>query len=124
MSSPDLSLEQTDDQPAECQKRWWWFDQRHKGDKCEAALAWETIRRTKSYRALWRKFKQDFLPLLEQAGELQGTHLLQRTREAVGQPYFDFIIQGFDPGRTWLDLEEWQRLRAQGYIVWTDCEIS
>src|SRR6266542_6904812 len=101
---------------------WWWFDAANAAEKCEAALAWETIRRTRSYRALWRKFKKQTVPLLKHqgtptlAGAFQHMHLFQRAREALGQPYFDFMMKGFDPDVTWLELDEHQRLTARGFI--------
>ena len=88
-------------------KQWWWLDPAHSGEKCEAALAWETVRRTRSYPALWRKFKKETVPLLQhqgkptQAGAFQHMHLAQRSRQALGEPYFDLIMKGFNPDLTW-----------------------
>ncbi len=102
---------------------WWWFDAAHVVDKSEAALAWETIRRTLSYRALWRKFNKETLLILQHqgkptlAGAFQHMHLFQRVRQALGQPYFDLLVKGFDPDLTWLELEQLQRLTARGFIV-------
>lgn len=102
---------------------WWWFDSAHAAEKCEAALSWETIRRTRSYRALWRKFKKETLLILQQqgkptlAGAFQHMHFFQRARQALGQPHFDLLMKGFDPDLTWLELEPTQRLTARGFIV-------
>ena len=81
---------------------WWWFDSAHAALKCDAALAWETVRRTRSYRALWRKFKKETVPLLRHqekptlARAFQHLHFFQRAREAIGHPYFDYLMKGFD----------------------------
>ena len=104
-------------------RRWWWFDPAQVSEKGEASLAWESLRRTHSYPALWRKFSKDTLPLLQhkgtstEAATLQHMHLIQRSHTAVGQPYFDMIMNGFDPALSWLELERWQRLKAQGFII-------
>lgn len=104
-------------------RRWWWFDPAQVSEKCEASLAWETVRRTRSYSALWRKFSKETVPLLQHpgtptlAGAFQHSHLFQRSREALGQPYFDFMMKGFDPALTWLELEQWQRLTARGFLI-------
>jgi hypothetical protein len=104
-------------------ENWWWFVSALAAEKSEAALAWETLRRTRSYRALWGKFKKETVPLLQHqgkqtlAGGFQHMHLFQRTREALGQPYFDYMMKGFDPDLTWLELEEHQRLTARGFIL-------
>ena len=42
---------------------------------------------------------------------------LRRAREALGQPYFDFLIQDYDPALGWPELAEQQRLKAQGFII-------
>jgi hypothetical protein len=102
---------------------WWWLDPAHAGEKCEAALAWECLRRARSYPALWRKFQKDSVPLLKQAGKptlagaFQQGHFIQHARVALGQPYFDFLVQGFDPARNWLELAEGQRLLAGGFVI-------
>ena len=103
--------------------RWWWLCEDHAKDKCEAALAWETLRRTRFYPELWQTFARQTAPLLRDAakpslaGVFQQGHLIQTAREAVGQPYFDFLMGGFDPGLTWLELEKGQRLRARGFVL-------
>ena len=104
-------------------KQWWWFDAAQAGEKYEAALAWETIRRTRSYQALWRKYKKETVPLLHQegkstlAGAMQQMHFFQQARAALGNLYFDYLMKGFNPDLTWLELEEWQRLTARGFIL-------
>ncbi len=104
-------------------RSWWWFDPAQVSEKCEASLAWETVRRTRSYPALWRKFSKETVPLLQHegtptlAGAFQHSHLFQRSREALGQPYFDFMMKGFHPNLNWLELEQWQRLTARGILV-------
>ena len=102
---------------------WWWFDPSHAGQKGEASLAWEMIRRTRSYSALWRKFTKETLPLLQHegtpklSGAFQNSHLFQRSNEALGEPYFNWIMKGFNPDLTWLELAESQRLTARGFLL-------
>lgn len=102
--------------------RWWWFNPAQVEQKCEAALAWENNRRTRSYAALWRKWKRNS-PLVKPAEEpclasaFQTMHFIRRAREALGQPYFDFLIQDYDPALGWPELAEQQRLKAQGFII-------
>jgi len=91
-------------------RRWWWFDLAHKAKKCEPALAWEMIRRIRAYRALWRKSRNRTI----------SPYLLSSLREALGRPYVDLMINGFDPDLTWLELEERQRLTAGGYLIGAD----
>jgi len=110
--------------------RWWWFDPQHDKEKCEAALAWELLRRTKSYTALWRKYQKDTIPLLQPrgkptfAGAIQHIHHFQRTRDALGSPYFDFMMQGFDPALAWVELDQGRRLWARGFVVGDGCAIK
>src|ERR1019366_5250390 len=85
------------------QQKWWWFDKVNVGRECEAALAWETLRRTTSYGALWRKrarvagksSTEHTQP--SRALSLQAMQFFQRSRQAIGQPYFDFLMHGFNP---------------------------
>lgn len=101
---------------------WWWFDEanaRHK--KCDAALAWETARRTKSYQALWRKAERERNAFLGNAkaakcgdGEqFRLMHLFQRERQAIPEPHFRFLMNGFDDKLTWLELSESQQVEVQ-----------
>jgi hypothetical protein len=105
------------------QQKWWWFDNVNDGEKSEAALAWETLRRTTSYGALWRKRARVAVkPSNEhtqpsRALSLQAMQFFQRSRQAIGQPYFDFLMHNYNPTLSWLQLPLEQRLTAKGYVV-------
>lgn len=104
-------------------KQWWWFDPAHAAEKCEAALAWETLRRTKFYPALWRKcirVRSEFLGNQSQPKRAEAfrlIHLYQRCKSATSEQVFRLVLGGFDPDLTWLGLTERQRLSARGYAV-------
>jgi hypothetical protein len=103
--------------------RWWWLDPARAKEKCEAALAWETVRRTSFYPALWRTFSAKALPIItgggkpSLAGALRRMHMIQAARGVAGHPYFDFLMSSFNPELTWLELDEAQRLKAQGFVL-------
>ena len=109
--------------PRQLRARWWWLDLQHAKDKCEAALAWETLRRTKFYPELWGTFTQGTVPVMKESGKpsvagvLQQTRLIQMVRGAVGQLYLNFLINHFNPALTWLELRNEERLKAQGFVL-------
>jgi hypothetical protein len=43
-------------------------------------------------------------------------HLFQAMEQAILAPCFDFLMHGFDPSLTWLELPKQQRLLEQGYV--------
>src|SRR5436190_4995823 len=91
--------------------------------KCEASFAWETVRLTRSYQVLRRTYVKETIPLLKHIGkptlarDLQYVYLLKGLREALGHPYVDFLMNGFDPGLNWLQLTKSQRTKACGFIM-------
>ena len=105
-------------------RRCWWLDSTHANAKCPAALAWETLRRTKFYPALWRKAVRERAAFLGKNGtpdpekeKFRLMHLATQARVAVGQLCWGYLMNGFDPEKTWLELAEWQRLTAQGHLI-------
>ena len=81
--------------------RWWWLSEANAGLKCEAALAWETLRRTEFYPGLWKTFAREIRALIEAArepslaGVFQQVQLMQAIRAAIGQGYFNFLMSVF-----------------------------
>ena len=110
-------------QRLDLKRRWWWLDPAHQKAKCPAALAWETLRRTQSYPALWRKAVRErgaFLgnkDALNRGKEmLRLMHLFQQARGGVGELCCKYLTTEFDPDQTWLELDKRQQLTAQGYL--------
>jgi hypothetical protein len=51
-------------------------------------------------------------------------HLIQAVRWAIGQGYLDFLLGGFDPSLTWLELGEAQRLKARGFVLASEMALK
>lgn len=101
--------------------RWWWFEPTHAAEKSEAALAWETCRRTKACRALWHKCRREAAIFQSQTStEAEGYRLMdlfQRIKQAAPEPFFSFLMHNFDPALDWLQLSEEQRMMAKGCVI-------
>jgi hypothetical protein len=104
-------------------KTWWWFDPANANERCEAALAWETIRRTIAYPALWRKWSKersafDGVKTKPSFAEFfKKAYLFGQAKDAIGEEYFKLLWNGFDPCLHWLELSQAQRLDARGFIA-------
>ncbi len=59
--------------------KWWWFNPANASEKTKAAaLAWETLRRTKSYPALWRKCVRERAAFLGDQASRTGEEACRR----------------------------------------------
>lgn len=104
-------------------KSWWWFEAANANERCEAALAWETIRRTIAYPALWRRWSKersafDGVKTKSSFAEFfKKAYLFGQVKDAIGEEYFKLLWNGFDPSLNWLELSQAQRLDARGFNV-------
>jgi hypothetical protein len=103
--------------------KWWWFDLANENERCEQALRWELVRRTKAYPAVWSKWPKKSCVIEPNARKSKASevfrfmHLLSNARDALGSDIIMLLCNGFDPALSWLELSQSQRLCALGIAV-------
>ncbi len=101
-------------------KQPWWFSEANREEKCDASLAWETLRRTKSYPAMWRKCHRERAAFTGDPKKPRGIEILRLlnlfacVKEATSELCFKFVLDGLDPNLSWLELTDKQRLTFKG----------
>lgn len=111
----------------ELRTRWWWFNRDFKPFRSDAAVVWETLRRTRFYCKLWATRQECMKNLTNltlpdgsqidkvSAKFLQTQFLLGTIVNVTGSHEYKMLLQQFNPERSWINLTDSQRRIFRGF---------